>query len=297
MGLFSFLPTSLQRHLKRVQAAANLRSQPMGRAQQRLRFARGQLGKLPDYLVVGAQKCGSTSLCSMISEHPDVAPALVKEVHFFETQANFAKGADWYRAFFPTEKEADGKLTGEGTPLMHHPLATRRIAAMVPEARIIVILRDPVSRSWSQYTHDFVRGRVSTSFEDLVAAEEAMPDLSIEALGEDTKDARRWQRLSLLRRGRYAEQIERWRVHFPREQMLILFLNDLAADPQGTMDRVHAFLDLAPRDIGTLKRMNTALRNGQISNDTRAYLRAYFAPHDARLAQILDRPLPWANDT
>ena len=125
---------------------------------------------LPDFLLLGAQKAGSTSLYVHLMQHPQIIGVARKELHFFDYKS--ALGSWWYRTNFPTKAEmaqrsaALGKpvLTGEASPYyLFHPHAARRIARLLPDVKLIALLRNPVDRAFSHYHHE-VRGGSRDAF-------------------------------------------------------------------------------------------------------------------------------------
>jgi hypothetical protein len=210
--------------------------------------------RLPDWLIIGAQKAGTTSLYDYIVRHPDVRGAVRKEVHFFDNA--FHRGALWYRSFFPLEREVSrhqattGRRlqSGEATPYyLFHPLVPRRVARVVPSVRLIVLLRNPVNRAFSHYTHEKVRGHEPLSFEEAIAAEPGrIHGEEKRMVLKQTSRSRKHQVFSYVARGFYAQQLRRWMEYFPDDQILVLGSERFYADPQATMAEVFAFLGLQP---------------------------------------------------
>jgi Sulfotransferase domain len=256
---------------------------------------------LPDFVIIGAAKAGTTSLYGWLSEHPHVAPASQKEVHYFDY--NFYRGEDWYRAHFPLELERawfaaeHGRpfLTGEASPpYIAHDWAPERLARTLPNAKLLVTLRNPVDRAYSQFQMSRREGEEPfASFGEAVDAE-------AERLGPElarTRIDRRYSSWpigcwSYLLRSRYAEQLERWFGLFPREQFHILTLEDLSCDPQPTLDRVHEFLELPPHRYDDLEPLHTATYDA-IPPEMRSRLTDYFRPHNRRLYELLGTDLGW----
>lgn len=187
---------------------------------------RGAPGTLPDFLVLGAQRAGTTWLDRVLRAHPGVyLPTRRKEVHFFDQ--HFARGEHWYRSFFPPAEAASRyRRIGEITPrYLFDPAVPSRIAALLPEARLVAILRDPVARLYSQYALH-VRDRAERRPFDRFAAEH--------------RDA--------FARGLYGQQLERYRAHFPPGQLLVLIFEEVIDDGTSgdALDALAAFLDLTP---------------------------------------------------
>ena len=200
-------------------------------------------GGLPDAMIIGAQKAGTTSLFDYLAQHPDVAPSRTKEVRYFDVA--YDKGEQWYRQRFPRRRP--GKVILEASPYyLFHPLAPKRAARLLPSARLIVLLREPVSRAFSHYQHQVDWGRETLSFEEAVSAEpERLGDSEQRlAIGEIERSFEH-QHFSYLSRGFYAPQIERWAAHYPASSMLILKAEDMFKSPQKALDRVCEFLGLA----------------------------------------------------
>lgn len=260
---------------------------------------RGRL--LPDFLVIGTAKSGTTTLHGWLSEHPFVEPAVKKEVHFFDY--DWYRGVDWYRQHFPPKRDREafarehGRpfLTGEASPTyISHEWAPGRIRKLLPHAKLIVAFRNPVDRAYSQF--QMSRREQEEPLESFLEAVEAEEARLAPEFARSRADRRynSWPlgKWSYLWRSRYADQLERWLELYPREQLHVLTLEQLAADPQGTMDDVHAFLGLPPHRYEDLKPLHTASYDA-ITPEERARLREYFAPHNERLYRLLGVDFGW----
>ncbi|HXS47682.1 MAG TPA: sulfotransferase domain-containing protein, partial [Solirubrobacterales bacterium] len=172
---------------------------------------------LPDFLIIGAQKGGTTSLHAYLSEHRRVSPSSTKEVHFFDHA--YDRGLGWYRAHFQRSAKAPLSLSGEATPYyLFHPLVPARVAETLPESRLIVILRDPVDRAFSHHNHELALGFEDLPFEEAIEREPERLEGEQERILEDPGyRSFAHQHHSYVSRGRYAEQLERWLAHVPPE--------------------------------------------------------------------------------
>jgi len=255
---------------------------------------------LPDYVILGARCCGTTSLQHYLVAHPHVESPLTKEIHFFDD--HYARGAGWYRAHFPlalarkaAERQGARLLCGEASPFyLYHPLVPARLHTLLPAARLLVLLRDPVDRAYSHYQQIRREGEEPLSFAEALAAEAERiePHLARLAAGEPA-DADVVKRFSYATRGHYAEQLERWLTLFPREQLLVLRSEDLFAAPAAALLRVWAFLGLEPHALPRYPRRNAGRYEERPDPDTRARLLAYFRPHNRRLAALLGEDFGW----
>jgi hypothetical protein len=236
-------------------------------------------GALPGFLVIGGQRCGTTSLHSYLAVHPQVRAATGKELQYFSL--HYGRGERWYRGHFPPS--SPGMVSFEASPLyLFHPLAAERAAATLPSARYVALLRDPVERAWSHYLHTRSYGQEPLDFAAALAAEEsrlATPD--------------GWRRYSYAARGRYAEQLSRWLAYVPRERLHVIRSEDLYADPAAVYGGVLEFLGLDPFTPAEFAvHTRRADRSGLPSGVARS-LREYFTPHNDRLADLLGWSRTW----
>lgn len=272
----------------------------MERKLSRFRVATGALRVLPDFLIIGAQKCGTSSLYRYLIEHPQAAPAARKEVHYFDWE--YRRGTNWYRAHFPMAarklvfRSLTGKrmVVGEASPYyLFHPHAPGRVKALLPDVKLIALLRDPVERTLSAYQHQVRRGREPLSFEEALAqeAERLRPEIARLERDEDYNSVVH-RNLAYLARGIYADQISRWFEIFPREQLLVIRSEDFFTDTTATLTQVLEFLGLPHWKPLAYRRFNAA-QYEDMAPATRQGLIEYFAPHNQRLYDLLGRDFGW----
>jgi hypothetical protein len=260
----------------------------------------GPLRLLPDFIIIGAQKCGTTTLYNILSDHPNILAATKKEVHFFD--GRFTKGMNWYRGHFPLKLTRDRLsqslrqpvLTGEASPLyLFHPLAPERIKIVLPGVKMIVILRNPVDRAYSHYQRERRDGFESLSFEEALAHEdERMAGEQEKMLTPGINRSYNFSHYSYKARGLYADQLRLWFSLFPREQFLILRNEDLSANPEETFERVYQFLGIPSWFPKKYMRHNTA-EYEMMKPETRAQLIEYFKPHNRELSALLGSEMNW----
>ena len=247
---------------------------------------------LPDFLIIGAQKAGTTALYAYLRRHPAITGPSWKEVSYFDR--HYGRGEAWYRGNFPNRVRARGKLVGEASPsYIFHPLGPERVKALVPEARLVALIRNPVDRALSHYHHEVALGREPLRFEDALDAEEDRLRGEGERLAADPSYfSRAWWSHAYKSRGRYAEQLERWLAVFPREQLLILPSEDLGGEPERTHARVLDFLGAAPHRLDAYPRVYDRQYEA-MSPETRERLAAEFEAPNRRLYELLGRDLGW----
>lgn len=267
----------------------------------RLRLARflpSALHHRPGFLVIGAQRSGTTSLYHYLCEHPTVLRSAIKEIHYFDLQ--FDRSLWWYGTFFPSHVSPSARrgqgtcIAGESSPYyMFHPHVPRRVAETLPDVRLIAVLRNPAARALSHYQHEVQAGREWLSFEEAVAAED-------DRIGDEVRRmelepgyvSAAHQRFSYVSRGRYAEQLERWLELFPREQLLVASAEQLYADPDPVIRSVHRFLGLEERAVLDTRAFN-ASRVPSANRPSLVDLVEYYRPHNRRLFDLLGTEFDW----
>jgi hypothetical protein len=246
---------------------------------------------LPDFLVIGAQKAGTTALYAYLRWHPAVTGPSWKEVSFFDR--HWWRGERWYRGQFPLRSA--GRLVGEASPsYLFHPLAPERVRSLLPDARLIALLRDPVERAYSQYQHEVALGREPLSFEDALEAEEERTRGEVERLVADPRAfSRDWWDHTYAARGLYAEQLERWLAVFPRNQLLVVATDELGEKPAETYAAVLSFLGVEPHTLDDYPRVFDR-SYAPMRPETRAALAERFAEPNRRLERLLGREFAWS---
>jgi len=279
----------------------------------------------PTFIGIGVQKAATSWLHDVLAAHPDVFVSEPKELDFFTHYYN--QGYDRYERYF--EGSGDKKARGESSPsYFYDPAVPARVKAYLPEARLIVILRDPVARAFSNHLHEIRKGHLTST----LVFEEAEP-----------------RNPMYLEQGCYGSSLERWLQHFPREAILVLFAEEISGNPALALDQTYAHIGLpkgfrppyfeerrhesvANKSDGLqsmLKSGGDSLRamglgpvlenfkRGKLVKkvldlnksdlrqnipsmrpETRARLEAYFMPENNRLMKILGRDsLPWTQGT
>ena len=247
--------------------------------------------RLPDFIIGGAPRSGTTWLYYLLDRHPQIAMAKPPrpEPKFFLVDELYRQGVEYYsKRWF--EGIPAGKMAGEkSTNYLEDAAVAERIRAAVPRAKLIFILRNPVDRAYSNYRWSRMNGMESEEFAAALALEsERERNLSPEL---------RFSRPhAYFSRGLYADHLQRFFSAFPREQVLVLRFEDCVADGPGAAKRVHRFLGVAPRPgdaTGDLER-NEAEGEGDVPETVRAELAARYAEPNRRLAALLGWPEdPW----
>ena len=252
----------------------------------------------PSFLIVGAQRCGTTSMYKTLSQHPMVLPAVLhKGAHYFDT--GYRHGPAWYRGHFPLQvtarraAPAPGRrpVTGESSPYyLFHPLAGQRIATDLPGVRLLVLLRDPVERAYSAHTHETARGFETEPFERALELE------PIRLAGEEAKliadpayQSHSHQHHAYVTRGRYADQLRRLDALFGRDRIHVVDSQRFFTDPEPVFAEVVDFLGIGAAGGIVFDRHNARPR-APMPDSVRAKLEDQLADSDAELETWLGAP-------
>jgi sulfotransferase family protein len=255
----------------------------------------------PAFIMIGAQRCGTTSLFRALMAHPQVVrPAFHKGVNYFDL--NYYRGMRWYRGHFPIAEIARRRTPGPGDPVafeasgyyMYHPFATERIARELPGVKLVVMLRDPVERAFSAYKHEYARGYEWETFDRALELEDERLVGEIERMRRDPAyESFPHRHHSYRHRGQYADQLDRVYQRFPRSQVHIIESEALFDQAGPEYQRLLSFLGLQPFEPARFDRYN-ARPGAPLEARTRKLLEEHYRPHDERLAGLLGRPPVWA---
>ncbi|WP_185201839.1 sulfotransferase domain-containing protein [Glaciihabitans sp. INWT7] len=262
-------------------------------------------------MLIGTKRGGTTSLYYDILKEPQVVTLFpsakylpkaneTKGVHFFDS--NYGKGERWYRSFMPTRasrrraEKIVGKpiLVGEASPYyMFHPLAAQRAAAMAPDAKILVLLRDPVMRTYSHWKERRRGSAEPLEFEDALAAEQSRLAGEEQKLRDDPSYySYAHEQQSYLTQSRYVRHLRAWYELFGAERILVMASEDYYENPDAVLRQVAEFLGIDHATLPKGEHMNAAGGEG-ISAKTRARLAMELASDTAELELLIGRKLPW----
>jgi len=252
--------------------------------------------RLPNFLIIGAQKCGTTHIFNHLMSHPQIIKPTKKEVNYFSWLYN--NGLDWYKNHFP-EMHIDDKnnkkiLTGEAsTNYIFHPLAPIRVKKIIPDVKIILSLRNPIDRAYSQYQMSVRRGFETLSFEDAIDSEEERLKGEKEKIIKNRNDASlSFKKFSYLSRGLYFEQLKNWLNYFPKKQFLIFPVEKLWNDNSKIFSKIYKFIDLPDWDPKIQLKSNEG-NYPEMNPDTRQKLKNFFKPNNQKLYNFLNTKYEW----
>ena len=249
---------------------------------------------MPNFLIIGFAKCGTTSLYDYMIKHPRILEAGRKEINFFNNEKLFKLGIDWYKSNFPSIPNETGYITGEATPTyILNSVGMERIRNLCPNIKLIVILRNPVDRAISQHHFSIKRGGQYRSLEPAIISGITKIQ-NITNLREKIEQHYGYiPNAGILSASLYIYFLEKLMKFFSREQLLILKTEDLSEKPNETMNELFNFLGLSSYQISKFPRKNTGSYTPEISDEVRQKLSNFFRPYNQRLEDFLGIKLNW----
>lgn len=254
---------------------------------------------VPEFLIIGAQKGGTTSLYSYLIQHPGIIPCEKKEVQFFGNPEIRKRGEAWYRRHFPSnsyrkslEKQLGySPITGEATPDMNQPFMPKLVHELLPNAKLIAMLRNPIERAFSQYHHKRkVPGSEPLTFEEAIAQSAIrLPD----ELMNDPKLYYQSNHRSYITRGLYIEQLERWYQYYPKDRIHISSSEEFFEDPASELKKILKFLEMPDFQFDCSVAKNIGGYEAGMSKEIRGHLEEIFRPHNRRLYEFTGKNFGW----
>ncbi len=260
----------------------------------------------PDFLIIGAQKAGTTSLYEYLARHPDLLANQEsgrgwKEIHFFDREEHYRRGMGWYLLHFPSRHAAGKRLVFEGTPeYLLFERVPERIHRDLGPLPLVAILRDPAERAFSAWKMFHSFDTAGHPYLRSLHDPRSFPRAIEEELSRKAPPPN--ERRFYLRRGHYAEQLRRYEGIFGRERLLVLDFGRLGNDRSGMLNETASFLGVGafPREL--LEEFETTRFNVGRKRDptpeeqhTLERLRDYYRPHDEALWEWLGRRFQWAD--
>ena len=247
----------------------------------------------PDFIIIGTQKGGTSSLFYYLSQHPEIKTSFNKEVHFFDL--NFGKGIEWYKLQFPKENKSENYLFGESSPYyLFHPLVPERVKKTCPNVKLIVMLRNPLDRAYSHFCMQKKRGiEKYNQFDFACAAEKHRLNGEFEKIISDKDyNSYNYQKYSYLTRSLYSTQIERWFEYFPKENFLFLKSESFFYDTISNLNNVYDFLNIRHHNPHDLSKQNSN-EYDPMPLGYKKKIDEYFVNEKNKIIQLLGENFKW----
>ena len=256
----------------------------------------GPIRSLPDFIIIGTARSGTTSLYYDICQHPCVLPAAYDELGYFDS--NYHLGQNWYRSLFPTlfskwlvKQKKQFAITGEDTPFyIWDPIVAKRILKNLPKIKLIVLLRNPVDRAYSNYHLGVRAGTENLSFEDAIKVETKR----LEEINEESKSSieKYAIRRSYLAKGFYADQLKIWFEIFNSNQLLIISTEDLKSNPQKVINKIYNFLEI-PDNHKLIPEKQKKAVYPEMKKETREFLIDFYKKNNTELFSLIGQKFDW----
>ena len=274
-----------------------------------LRRITSNLRTYPDFIIIGSGRAGTTSLYSYLIQHPNIMTSFshreqkAADLHFFEYM--ISSSTNWYRSHFPTKiskkllqlRTKSSVISGEFTSTyMYHPFVPKRIFDLIPNIKLIVILRNPVDKVYSAFSQQFQFKEFTSSFEDYIESElkrikitENEPDLK--TFNEDFESI---AVPNILRHGIYHTYLKKWLELFSKKQIYVVDSKDLHDNTQETLDNIFKFLEIPPVNIPDTSKINVG-KYSKMDTLTRRRLLDFFSPFNDKLNYLLGTKFHWSD--
>ena len=264
--------------------------------QRNLYAITGPIRSLPDFIIIGTVRSGTTSLYYNICHHTCILPAAYDELGFFDS--NFHLGLNWYRSLFPTNLlkwyiriSQNHALTGEDTPFyIWNPLVAKRILKILPNIKLIVLFRNPIDRAYSNYHLGVRVGSENLSFEDAIQIE--LDNLNNEKITDEDNIKKFTIPRSYIAKGFYADQLKIWQKLFKPEQLFIISTEDFESNSQETLNKIFNFLDVPKQTILNPEKHKVATYP-KMKSETRKFLVDFYKKHNAKLFNMIEQEFDW----
>ena len=250
---------------------------------------------LPNFLIIGAVRCGTTSLYYDICQHPSVEKAAYDEIGFFDD--NYHLGEDWYRSLFPTKKKMEKTeqntgyaITGEDTPFyIWNNDVIKRVAEMLPNIKLISILRNPVDRAYSNYHLGIREGTEKRSFDEAVKVD---MDYINSQKEKKVKLNRVDYKKSYIAKGIYSDQLKEWYEVFNKKQLCVLSTENFSNNPNETLAKVFEFLEIPNFSIKSFEKQKIS-DYPKMNDETRKEISKFFSEYNEKLYQMINTKFDW----
>ena len=261
----------------------------------------GPFHVLPEFIIFGVSRSGTTSLYQYLAQHPNIEPCVVKEPRFFDMY--YHRGLNWYRMNFPSkwQKFVFNKIkhkkfmTGEASgAYLQNPHAPRRVHSLNPNMKLILLLRNPVDRAFSHYKRKVKNGSEKLSFEEVIEQEQSRIE------GEQEKMEKNenyyspiYHSLAYLTTGLYSIRLKRWLKYFSMEQILVLENGEFLLDPETVYNQAVEFLDLPKWKLPKYEKFSKQKLSMDMDSKTRDKLLEICKPYNEELYSLIGKRFDW----
>jgi hypothetical protein len=261
----------------------------------------GPLHLLPNFIIFGVSRSGTTSLYQYLSQHPNIEPCAVKEPRYFDMY--YDRGINWYKMNFPskfqkfvfTKIKHKKFITGEASgAYLQNPHAPKRIRSLDPNMKLILLLRNPVDRAFSHYIRKMKNGSEKLSFEDAIEQEKSRIKGEQEKMEQNEKYySSIYHSLAYITTGLYVIRLKHWLKYFSMKQILVLENGEFLRDPEKVYNQTIEFLDLPKWKLSKYKKFSKQRLSVEMDSSTREKLLDYCKPFNEELYSLIGKRFDW----
>jgi len=247
----------------------------------------------PNFIIIGVDKGGTSSLYDYLIQHPQIKPCVVKEPNYFAMY--YDRGMSWYKSCFPTQfSKKNNFITGEAsTQYYWYPHTAQRIKNSFPNIKLILLLRNPIDRAFSHYNMNVRGAKEDLTFEDAIDEEHQRIDSEYKKILDDPYYfSPKYSLQAYISKSLYINILPNWLKHFKKSQFLIIKSEDFYADPDKIYNQTLSFLNLKPFHLEKYHIVRQGKYDG-LNPDTRKKLTEFFKPYNEKLYSYLDRNFEW----
>jgi len=244
----------------------------------------------PDFIIIGVQKAGTTTLYDYITQHPSVLSAFRKETKYFDLY--YDKSFSWYKAFFPFKSE--NYITGEATPdYFFYKEIPHRIKQLLPTTKFIVLLRNPVERTISQYNYNMDREVENLPLETALKQESSRMEANFEIKLSSGYVSNSFREFSYINRGMYARQLNFWLKYFPIKQFFFCSTGQMKNDTTKTINDIYEFLNLEKINSIRPAQKNASKNKVKFNTELSVKLKETFNTENKELYKMIGKRFSW----
>ena len=261
----------------------------------------GPFHTLPNFIIFGVSRSGTTSLYQYLSQHPNIEPCAVKETRFFDMY--YERGINWYRMNYPSQwqkfvftKLKNKKfLTGEASgAYIENPHAPKRIHDLDPNIKLILLVRNPVDRAFSHYIRKMKNGSEKLSFEESIEQEKSRIEGEQEKMEKNEKYySPIFHSLGYITKGLYAIPLKNWLKYFSMKQILVLENGEFLRDPEKVYNQAIEFLNLPKWKLPEYKKFSKQRLSMDMDPKTREKLLDYCKPFNEEFYSLIGKKFDW----
>lgn len=251
--------------------------------------------KRPSFLIIGSQKCGTTSLYNYLTKHPQILKARIKEIHFFNM--NYNMSLKYYKSFFPLNINKNF-ITGEATPdYLDYPFAAKRCHDFLPNVKLIVVLRNPIDRAFSHFNfvQKYNSGEQKITFEKAINKEGVRMDLAFKNMNKDGyNSARDISNFGYVYKGKYVLHIKEWLKYYNLDNIYFVDFEELKNNPKIVTQNIYSFLNIDNQFVNSnFPKKNKTEYNNTMKAETRLLLKQIYSNYNLELEKLINMKFNW----